>query len=69
MKYFLKEMNLNAEKLGMRDTFFDSPHGLKNERNYSSAYDICLMVAQCMRIPYFRTVVSTPFYETRSLGY
>jgi len=28
VKYFLKEMNDNASKLGMSNTHFDSPHGL-----------------------------------------
>ena len=28
LKYFLKEMNNNADKLHMNDTFYDSPHGL-----------------------------------------
>ena len=50
VKYFLKEMNNNADKLNMNDTFYDSPHGLKNERNFASAYDICLLVTECMKI-------------------
>ena len=58
MKYFLKEMNKHAEQLGMLDTFFDSPHGLKNDRNYSTAYDVCLMCQECMKLPIFKTVVA-----------
>jgi len=38
-KYFLKEMNFNAQKLGMTNTYYDSPHGLMNKSNYSSAED------------------------------
>jgi D-alanyl-D-alanine carboxypeptidase len=68
VKYFLKEMNNNAAKLKMNDTHYDSPHGLKNTRNFATAYDICLLVTECMKIPTFWEVVSTPFFETKSLG-
>ena len=37
---FLEEMNKNARKLGMADTNFDSPHGLPNKNNKSTAHDI-----------------------------
>lgn len=50
VKFFLKEMNNNADKLNMMDSFYDSPHGLKNVRNFSSAYDVCLLVTECMKI-------------------
>lgn len=40
---FIMEMNVNARKLKMRNTYFDSPHGLPNKNNYSTAYDIALL--------------------------
>ena len=57
LKYFLKEMNNNADKLHMNDTFYDSPHGLKNNRNFATAYDICLLVTECMKSKQFWDVV------------
>ena len=39
VKYFLKEMNSHANRLKMSNTFYDSPHGLMNKGNYSSAED------------------------------
>ena len=39
VKYFLKEMNLNADKLRMTSTQYDSPHGLMNVHNFSTAAD------------------------------
>lgn len=51
----------------MNATFFDSPHGLKNETNFASAQDICLLVTECMKISQFQKVVSTPYYETKSI--
>jgi serine-type D-Ala-D-Ala carboxypeptidase (penicillin-binding protein 5/6) len=68
VKYFLKEMNNNADKLNMMDSFYDSPHGLKNVRNFSSAYDVCLLVTECMKIKKFWDVVSTPYLATRAVG-
>ena len=64
LKYFLKEMNNNASKLKMVDSHYDSPHGLKNQRNFATAYDICLLVTECMKNKTFWEVVSTPFFET-----
>lgn len=52
----------------MFDTFYDSPHGLKNVRNFATAYDICLLVKECMKIQRFWEVVQTPYYTTRAYG-
>jgi hypothetical protein len=40
---FIKEMNTNAQLLGMKNTNYDSPHGLANRNNKSTAYDIALL--------------------------
>ena len=47
-------MNKNAIALGMYDTFYDSPHGLINKRNFSTAYDVSKLTMECMKIPVFR---------------
>lgn len=64
-KYFLKEMNDYAEKLQMSSTYFDSPHGLQNIQNFSTAYDLAKLSAVCMKLEAFRRVVSTPVYMTQ----
>lgn len=33
IRFFLREMNVYAKELGMKDTHFDSPHGLANRFN------------------------------------
>lgn len=38
-KYFLKEMNDYARQLDLAQTHFDSPHGLQNIENLSTAFD------------------------------
>ena len=38
--YFLEEMNKTAEELNLKGSFYDSPHGLGNSQNKSSALDV-----------------------------
>ena len=59
LRHFLREMNLNAQRLNMTNTVFDSPHGLQNYTSLSTAYDMALLTHKCMQIPTFRRVVST----------
>ena len=67
VRFFLKEMNLYAFKLRMFSSQFDSPHGLANKHNYSTASDVCLLAARCMEIPRFRQVVNTQAYSCQAL--
>ena len=41
----------------MVDTQYDSPHGLGNRNNFSSAFDICILASECVQIPEFIEVV------------
>lgn len=50
-------MNEMAQKIGMTQTHFDSPHGLQNIENLSTAHDICKLTAVCMKFEIFRKVV------------
>lgn len=68
IKYFLREMNLNAVKMKMFSSNFDSPHGLVNKVNYSTAYDICVLTTKCMQIPLIRDIVKTQVYRTSPLS-
>jgi len=67
VKYFLKQMNENAMSLKLLNTFFDSPHGLMNPQNVSTAYDMARLTCVCMQIPIFRRIVATKTYECHSL--
>ena len=42
-------MNYNAIKLGMKNTFYDSPHGLANSHNKSSAFDQANLTRRAMK--------------------
>ena len=43
-------MNQQAVRLKMSSTVYDSPHGLMNKYNVSSAADQALLVGECMKI-------------------
>lgn len=63
VKYFLAEMNKNAAKLAMYSTNYDSPHGLMNKWNYSTAHDVGKLACQLMKNEEIRKIVNTKVYE------
>ena len=52
--WFIKEMNSNANKFGLLSTFYDSPHGLSNSLNYSTAEDQWILISHLMKDELFR---------------
>ena len=56
---FLRLMNAEAQRLGLRDTHFNSPSGALDERNYSSAWDLAALARYAMRDARFRRIVRT----------
>jgi serine-type D-Ala-D-Ala carboxypeptidase (penicillin-binding protein 5/6) len=56
---FLKEMNDEAKRLGMRDTHYTSPSGVIDEGNYSTAWDLAAVTRMALRNPTFRKIVRT----------
>ena len=59
---FIKEMNSNAKKIKLNSTHFDSPHGLSNSNNVSTAYDIALLCSVCVRNLDFSRITRTKSY-------
>lgn len=49
--------------LELKQSYFDSPHGLSNWNNRSSALDLCKLCSICMKIPKFRQVVGTKIFR------
>ena len=60
---FLEEMNLKGANMGLKDSFFDSAHGLSNWNNWASALDICKLCGECMKNEEFRKIVGTKVYR------
>ena len=58
-------MNDNAAALKMTSSNFDSPHGLMNIQNWSTAYDMARLAAKAMQSPTFRKIVGTKTYSCR----
>ena len=63
--YFLEEMNKTAEELNLKGSFYDSPHGLANMNNKSTALDVAKLSTRAMKWPVFREVVSTKYYTVK----
>ncbi len=62
---FVKEMNVRASELGMKNTIFKNPHGLDEEtENYSTSYDMALLMQELVKIPFFLEVSSTKHHMT-----
>jgi D-alanyl-D-alanine carboxypeptidase len=50
----------------MVNSVFDSPHGLSNVINVSTALDMAILSHHCMQNEVFCEVVKTPFYEVET---
>jgi serine-type D-Ala-D-Ala carboxypeptidase (penicillin-binding protein 5/6) len=56
---FIRSMNAEAKTLGLRDTHFSTPSGVKDADNYSSAWDLAALTRVAMRNERFRRIVQT----------
>ncbi len=57
-KGFVGEMNRKAQALKMADSMFDNPAGIDSEKNYSTAYDVGLLVSASLNRKYIMDNVS-----------
>ena len=56
-KKFVKMMNKKAKQIGMKNTTFSNPHGLDEKtKNYSTAYDMALLMRYANSDPTFRKI-------------
>jgi D-alanyl-D-alanine carboxypeptidase len=56
---FIRSMNAEARTLGLRDTHFSTPSGVRDADNYSSAWDLAALTRVAMRDARFRRLVRT----------
>ena len=60
-------MNDKAKSIGMKNSTFNNPSGLDQEKgNYSSAYDMALLMKYAYQLKEFREIVSTKKYELKT---
>jgi D-alanyl-D-alanine carboxypeptidase len=65
---FSKLMNKLAHKIGMKNSEFNNPSGLdRNTKNYSTAYDMALLMSYCYNNPIFMEINNTVSYRFKSL--
>ncbi len=60
---FVAEMNKTALEIGATGTHFVNPHGLPDERHYTTPYDIYLTMNEAMKYEEFRKIVGTVNYS------
>lgn len=61
---FIYLMNKMARKIGMKDSVFSNPSGLDSKtQNYTTAYDMALLMSYAMKNEMFRTIVGTKNYQ------
>jgi len=56
---FIKQMNEEASRLGLKNTHFDSPVGWDSQNNYSTAEDLAMLTRILLKNEEFRKIVDT----------
>jgi D-alanyl-D-alanine carboxypeptidase (penicillin-binding protein 5/6) len=59
---FVDQMNQYLKKIGCSATQYRNAHGCSYPDHLSTAYDLCLMTKEGLKIPKFREIVSTASY-------
>lgn len=57
---FAELMTLRAQNLGCTGTHFTNANGLHDDNHYTTAYDLCLIMAHASQNPDFNTVINSP---------
>ncbi len=63
-KKFVQKMNKKAQEIEMKNTTFSNPHGLdEKNKNYSTAYDMAILMRYANSLKKFRKITSTKKYS------
>jgi D-alanyl-D-alanine carboxypeptidase (penicillin-binding protein 5/6) len=63
VKEFVAKMNAKAKSLDLTNTHFVNPHGLHDQKHFSSAKDLATLTQYAMKNPVFRRIVRTREYD------
>lgn len=66
---FSKLMNRKAIELGLKNTNFETPHGLDSERHFTTAYELALLTDYALKNEIFREIVKTQNITITINGY
>lgn len=62
---FMELANQEASALGATHTHFVNPHGLHEEEHKTTAYDLYLIMRECMKYPEFLEIIGQSFYVVK----
>lgn len=60
---FAELMNKKASEMGLVNSHFMTPHGLDQEKHYTTAYELACMADYALNIPKFREIVGSKKYN------
>ncbi len=60
---FADLMNKKASEMGLINSHFVTPHGLDQEKHYTTAYELAYMADYALNIPKFKEVVNSKSYN------
>lgn len=63
IRLFVFEMNKNSHKIGLENTHFANPTGLSNNKNYSTAKDMAILTAHCLKNHLMREIFKKKVYN------
>ncbi len=64
---FVKKMNEKAIEIGMKNTTFNNPNGLDEEKgNYSTAYDMAILTSYAMKNNEYKKITKTKKYVLKT---
>lgn len=66
---FAEKMNKKAQELGLKNTHFETPHGLDSDEHYTTAYELALLTNYALNNPTFSKIVGTKNYTITINGY
>ena len=61
--YFVEMMNEKAAEIGCTNTHFVNPHGLHDDDQYTTAYDMYLIARYAMQVPGLMEICETTRYQ------
>ncbi len=61
---FVKIMNEKAAELELKDTHFTSPEGFHDNSQYTTAYDMAILLDYALENGHFKAIFTTDSYET-----
>ena len=62
-------MNKKASELSLKNTHFESPHGLDSDNHYTTAYELALLTNYALNNSTFAKIVGTKNYTITINGY